>query len=189
MTQPNSVVGIFADHVAAEDAVKKLAAAGLSMKTISVVGKGYHTDEQVMGFYNAGDRVKFWGLRGAFWGALWGLLFGGIFLTLPVTGPVFILGYLGIAAVTALETGVVVGGVSALSAALYSIGIPHDSVVQYEADVQADDFLVVVQGSTADIEKARDVLGTAGARSVQAHEAAVVTSPPAVPVTAEPIHA
>ena len=94
-----------------------------------------------------------------------------------------------LAAVTALETGVVVGGVSALSAALYSIGIPHDSVVQYEADVQADDFLVVVQGSTADIEKARDVLGTAGARSVQAHEAAVVTSPPAVPVTAEPIHA
>jgi hypothetical protein len=43
------------------------------MKNLSVVGKGYHTEEKVIGFYNVGDRVKFWGSRGAFWGGLWGL--------------------------------------------------------------------------------------------------------------------
>ena len=63
----DSVVAVFADHNAAEAAVKKLAASGFDMKNLSLVGKGYHTDEKVVGFYTAGDRVKFWGSRGAFW--------------------------------------------------------------------------------------------------------------------------
>jgi hypothetical protein len=58
--------------------VKELAAAGFEMKNLSVVGKGYHTEERVVGFYNVGDRVKFWGKRGAFWGGPWGLFFGGL---------------------------------------------------------------------------------------------------------------
>ena len=64
----NSVIAVFADHPAAEAAVKKLTTAGFEMKNLSVVGKGYHTDEKVVGFYGTGDRVKFWGTRGAFWG-------------------------------------------------------------------------------------------------------------------------
>jgi hypothetical protein len=42
------------------------------MKHLSVVGKGYHSEEKVVGFYNIGDRIKFWGTRGAFWGGFWG---------------------------------------------------------------------------------------------------------------------
>ncbi len=60
----DSVVAVFSDRNAAEAAVKKLAAAGFEMKNLSVVGKGYHTDEKVVGFYNTGDRIKFWGSRG-----------------------------------------------------------------------------------------------------------------------------
>jgi uncharacterized membrane protein len=64
------------------------------LKNLSIVGKGYHTEEKVVGFYTAGDRVKFWGKRGAFWGGLWGLFFGGLFLSIPVVGDVVVLGYL-----------------------------------------------------------------------------------------------
>ena len=105
------------------------------MKDLSLVGKGYHTDEKVVGFYNSGDRIKFWGSRGAFWGGFWGLFFGGMFLTIPVVGHVIVLGYLALAGVSALEGAVVVGGLSALGAALYGIGIPKDSVIQYETDM------------------------------------------------------
>src|SRR5471032_852872 len=115
----NSVVAMFDDHVAAEAAVKKLGAARFEMKNLSVVGKGYHTEEKVVGFYNVGDRIKFWGARGAFWGGLWGLFFGGLFITLPVVGPVVVLGYLATTAIAAIESAVVVGGLSALGAALY----------------------------------------------------------------------
>ena len=82
----NAVIAIFADHEAAETAVKKLAAAGIDMKNLSVVGKGYHTDEKVVGFYNTQDRMQFWGKRGAFWGGLWGWFFGGVFMFVPPVG-------------------------------------------------------------------------------------------------------
>jgi hypothetical protein len=35
------------------------------------VGKEYHTEEQVVGHYNTGDRMKYWGKMGAFWGGIW----------------------------------------------------------------------------------------------------------------------
>jgi hypothetical protein len=95
---------MFDDHGGAESAVKKLSLAGFEMKNLSVVGRGYHTEEKVVGFYNAGDRIKFWGMRGAFWGGLWGLFVGGLFVTVPVIGQVVVLGYLATMAVGALET-------------------------------------------------------------------------------------
>src|ERR1019366_330946 len=109
-------------------------------------GKGYHTDEKVIGFYNIGDRVKFWGKRGAFWGGLWGLFFGGIFMVIPVVGHVIVLGYLAATAIATVETALVVGGLSALGAALYSIGIPKNSVIDYETALKADSFLVMAHG-------------------------------------------
>ena len=62
------------------------------MKKLSVVGKDYHTDEQVVGYYNAGDRMKYWGKMGAFWGGFWGLLFGAAFFLVPGVGPLLIAG-------------------------------------------------------------------------------------------------
>src|ERR1700726_1194156 len=132
MEQTDTVVAVFNDHMAAEAAVKKLTAGGFEMKNLSVVGKGYHTEEKVVGFYNIGDRIKFWGTRGAFWGGLWGLFLGGMFMTIPVVGHVIVLGYLAATAISGIESAVVVGGLSALGAALFSIGIPKDSVIQYE---------------------------------------------------------
>ncbi len=49
-------------------------------------------------------------------------------------------------AVSAIESAVVVGGLSALGAALYSIGVPKDSVIQNKAALKADSFLVMAHG-------------------------------------------
>ena len=45
----DAIVAMFAKHHEAEDAVRKLASAGLNMKHFSIVGKGYHTEEKVIG--------------------------------------------------------------------------------------------------------------------------------------------
>lgn len=169
MENVDSVVALYSDHDAAEIAIKKLAAAGFELKNLTVVGKGYHTDEKVAGFYNTGDRIKFWGSRGAFWGGFWGLFFGGLFITIPVVGHVVVLGYLAAVAISALENAALVGGLSALGAALYSIGIPKDSVLVYEAAVKADDFLVMAHGSADDIARAKKILGTTDATRVDVH--------------------
>ena len=164
----DTVVAVFSDHQAAETAIKKLTEAGFEMKNLSVVGKGYHTNEKVVGFYNAGDRIKFWGTRGLFWGGLWGLFFGGLFLTTPF-GSVVALGYLATVLVAAIENAVVVGGLSAIGAAIYSMGIPKDSVIQYEADMKADDFLVMAHGTAAEVGRAKMILGMVKPSRIDVH--------------------
>jgi hypothetical protein len=161
MYHTETVIGVFADHQSAETAVKSLADAGIDMKNLSLVGKGYHSDEKVMGFYSSGDRIRFWGSRGAFWGGFWGLFFGGVFMTIPVVGHVIVLGYLAATLVSAAEGAVMVGGLSALGAALYGIGIPKDSVIKYEADMKVDRFLVMAHGTQEEVERAGKILSAA----------------------------
>jgi len=55
------------------------------MKNLSLVGRGYHTDEKVVGFYTAGDRVKFWALAAPS-GRLLGPVLCSIFMTIPLSG-------------------------------------------------------------------------------------------------------
>ena len=170
MGQTDAVIAVFTDHQDADAAVKKLGEAGFDMKKLTVVGKGYHSEEKVVGFYNLGDRVKFWGKNGGFWGGLWGLFFGGIFVTIPGVGPIVVLGYLAAVVVTAVETAVLVGALSALGAALYSIGIPKDSVVNYETAVKADGFLVIAHGTTEEVARAKAILETTNTSRVDVHE-------------------
>jgi hypothetical protein len=172
MPNSDTAIAIFDDHAAAEDAVKKLTGAGFDMKTLSIVGKGFHTEEKVTGFYNTGDRMTFWGARGAFWGSFWGLLFGGVFLTLPVTGPVIVVGYLTAALIAMVEGAVIMGGLSALGGALASIGIPKDSVIKYEAAIKADGFLVMAHGSADEVARAKAIMSTANASQAEVHTGA-----------------
>jgi hypothetical protein len=174
MTIPasNATVAVFTGHESAEVAIKKLVASGFPIKNLSVVGKGYHSDEQVVGFYNTADRVMFWGKCGAFWGSLWGLFFGGLFLAVPVVGHVVILGYMAAIGFAAIENAVVVGGLSALGAMLYSLGIPKDSVLRYETELKADNFLVMVHGTEAEAARAKDILGTENPLRLDTHAGA-----------------
>jgi len=71
MERTDISVARFPDHTQAEVAVKALAQAGFDMKQLSIIGRGYHTEDNVVGFYNAGGRIRFWGKYGAFWGSLW----------------------------------------------------------------------------------------------------------------------
>jgi hypothetical protein len=178
MEKIDTVVAVFADHPAAEAAVKKLTSAGFEMKALSIVGKGYHTDEKVVGFYNTGDRVKFWGTRGAFWGGFWGLFFGGLFMAIPFVGHVVVLGYLATIAIAGVENAVIVGGLSALGAALYSIGVPKDTVLQYETSVKTDSFLVMAHGPAAEMSRAKTILGTTNPSRLDMHSGAAILNPP-----------
>ena len=83
-----------------------------------------------------------------------------------------VLGYLAAAVASAIESAVLVGGLSAIGAALYGIGIPKDSVIQYEAVIKADGFLVMARGSSEELGRARKILGEANPSSNELHEGA-----------------
>lgn len=86
MSVTNSAVAVFHTHAKAEEAVRGLQRSGFDMKKLSIVGKDYHTDEHVVGYYNAGDRMMYWGKAGALWGGFWSLRFGSAFFAIPGLG-------------------------------------------------------------------------------------------------------
>ena len=171
--QSDPVIAVHTSHAAVEADVKALRQAGFDLKTVSIVGKGGHSEEHALGFYTVGDRVRAWGASGGLWGAAWGLLLGSAVFVMPPLGIVAAAGPITAALVAALEGAVVVGGVSALSAALASVGLPHDHAVKYEADVAADRFLLVVHGTPEDVARARAILAAAHApQALPFHQAA-----------------
>ena len=152
MSDKNSVVAIFESHDRAEDAIRELQKSGFDMKKLSIVGKDYHTEEHVVGYYNTGDRMKYWGKLGAFWGGFWGLLFGSAFFWLPGIGPVLVAGPLVVWIVGALESAVPWwAGSAPWAPRLYSIGIPKNSVLQYETQVKNGKLLLVAHGTPEEV--------------------------------------
>jgi uncharacterized membrane protein len=171
MSENNAVVAIYEHHSQAEEALKELQRSGFDMKKLSIVGKDYHTEEHVVGYYNTGDRMMRWGKTGAFWGGFWGLLFGSAFFAIPGIGPVLVAGPLVAWIIGALEGAVVVGGLSAVGAGLYGLGIPKNSIVQYESALKSDKFLLLAHGTAEEVKRAKEIMGTARPLEVTVHAA------------------
>ena len=170
MSQNNSVVAVYPSHTAAEAAIKELQKSGYDMKKLSIVGRDYHTEEHVVGYYNVGDRMKHWGKIGAFWGWIWGCLFGSAFFFIPGIGPLLIAGPLVGWLVGALESAAVVGGLSALGAGLVSVGIPKDSILRYETALKTDKFVLIVHGSKDETTHAKEILNRTQPEILEHHQ-------------------
>jgi hypothetical protein len=164
---PNST--IYKSHIEAEAAVKELQQSGFDMKKLSIVGRDYHTDENVVAYYNAGDRMKYRGKTGAFWGGILGLLFGSAFFFVPGVGPLVMAGPIVGWIVGALE-GAVVGGLSAIGAGLYSLGIPKDSILQYETALTTGKFVLIAHGSAAETAHAQKIISETNPEASEEHQ-------------------
>lgn len=163
----SAVVALYDTHELADHAVKELQEAGFDMAKLSIVGKGYHTEEQPIGYYTTEKKMRVWGGIGATWGAIWGgfwgLLVGAGFFIIPGLGPILAAGPLVAMLVGALEGGVAVGGISALGAVLVNIGVPKNSVVQYETALKVDKFVLIVHGSPDEVQRAKTLIDQANA--------------------------
>jgi hypothetical protein len=166
MAENNAVVRVYDPHFETELTIKELQRSGFDMNKLSIVGKDYHTEQQVIGYDNAGDGMKVWGEMASFCGGLSGLLLGSGFFFIPGIGPVIVFGPLVSWIVRALQCAVRVGGLSALGAGLHSIGIPKNSIIQYETALKSDKFLAIAHGMPDDIAKAMSILETSGAGQI-----------------------
>ncbi len=155
----NSAVGLFSKHVDAETAVKALQRSGFDMRNLSVIGKEAQTTENVIGYYNTGDRMAAWGKYSLFWRSMWAIVLGSAFVVVPGIGPLLVGGPMVAWLVNVLESAAVVpGGTTALGGALASIGIPRESIVVYETSIRANKFVLIVHGTREEAARARRVL-------------------------------
>jgi hypothetical protein len=165
----NTVIATCETHEQAERAVKELNKSGFDMKRLSIVAKGYQTEEYPLGFYGTADRVKAWGGIAAFWGAVWGVMVAALtFWWQPV--PVF---WVPTTPFIQLLQGAILGaalagGIAALGAVVVSWSKSAESILKYERRFSADSYLVVAHGGSPEIEQARSIITHAQATQTEA---------------------
>jgi uncharacterized membrane protein len=158
MKNNSVVVATYKSHDEAGAAIKQLQQSGFDMNKLSIVGSDSLSEEHVVGCYNTGDRMKYWGKIGALCGGIWGMLIGSAFFLIPGIGPLLVAGPLVSCIVGALEGGMVVGGLSALGAGLYSLGIHKDSIAEYETALKSGKFVVIAHCSAEETAHAQEII-------------------------------
>jgi hypothetical protein len=143
----SALVALYNSHQEAGPAIRELQRSGLDLQNLSVVGRDYYTEEGVVGTYSSGGRMEACGKTGSFWGEIWGLLSGSAFFLIPGLGPVFVAGPMVGWITRELDGAAVVGGLSALGAALYGIGVPAKGIIEYESQIRAGKVCFVAHGS------------------------------------------
>jgi hypothetical protein len=154
----NATVAVLDSHRQVEESVQRLRQSGFDLSKLSVVAMDRHPDEQVVAHYGEGGQARYWGEFGPFWTGMWASLSGWAYLVIPGAGPMLVAGPLAGWIVAALENEAVFGGLSALGAALYGLGIPKDAVLRCEAAIRMDKLLLIVHGAVDEVGKAREIL-------------------------------
>ena len=88
------------------------------------------------------------------------------------------LGALAMIVLSAVEGAVAFGASCAIGAAIYSMGIPENSVLEYEHALKADSFLVFVHGTAGDVARAKSILATVKPSHLDVHEGVTEPAPP-----------
>ena len=163
-----SVVAVYKSHSEAEEAVRKLARAGIPMQKISILGRDFQLREDVQGYYRPSDAAKEGAGFGAWVGGLFGMLLGFGFFVLPVAGTLVVLGPL-----AGLIAGAIGGaGIGALVNALVSLGMSKEQALKYQERLQAGEFLVTVVGTPEETESARRLIEDTDKVDVQTFQGA-----------------
>lgn len=154
--------GLFYSRDEAEAAVRALKDAGYDMDRVSVIAKdadqvaGHETTKEVGNKAEEGAATG--ALAGGALGGITGLLVGLGTLAIPGIGPILLAG----AEATAIATTLAGAGIGAtaggLIGALVGLGIPEEKAKVYSDRVKSGSFLVIVNGTAAEISRAEAIM-------------------------------
>ncbi|AFY34685.1 general stress protein [Calothrix sp. PCC 7507] len=162
-------VGVFSNRRNAEQALHELKHSGFPMDRVSVIARDADREDDIAGTPvqervgdKADDGAKVGAATGGALGGLTGLLVGLGALAIPGIGPVMLAG----AAATTLATTLAGAGIGAVAGsligALIGLGIPEERARVYNERVQRGDYLVIIDGTDAEIAQAEAILHQRG---------------------------
>ena len=152
-----SEVAVFDSHEKALEAIKLLNDREFPMDKVSILGQAELMDDHI--HVQSLDALKTApGLLGVGAGTVLGLLTGIGAFAIPGFGFLYGAGAL-VGIIGGFDIGLVSGGLISL---LVNVGVQEDEVVQVEQHLKEGKFLVIVNGSTEQIEKAKVILSESG---------------------------
>ncbi|AUC59763.1 DUF2382 domain protein [Cyanobacterium sp. HL-69] len=163
-------IGTFPTRKAAEQSLHELKNSGFAMDQVSVVAQDSKQNETIVEGINvsdhagnkADDGAKMGALSGGALGTLTGLLVGLGVLAIPGVGPILMAGAVATSLATTVTGGAIGAAAGSLVGALIGLGIPEERAKVYNDRVSAGEYLVMVDGTDAEIAKAEAILNHSG---------------------------
>lgn len=175
LTNNKRAVGIFSSHQDAESALNELRDAGFAMNQVSIIAKdadrldqsnriGETRVQDLTEATHVDEGAKTGAAAGGAVGGLTGLLVGLGTLAIPGVGPIMLAGAAATAIATTLAGGAIGAAAGGLVGGLIGLGIPEERARIYHDYVVRGDYLVIVDGTEAEILRAETILKRRGIR-------------------------
>jgi hypothetical protein len=167
-------VGVFSRREDAESALHELKNSGFSMDRVSVIAQdsgtiaGAEVTENIGNLADEGAKTG--AVSGGAVGGLTGLLVGLGTLAIPAIGPVMLAGATATALATTLAGGAIGSAVGSLLGGLIGLGIPEAEAKSYNSRVESGHYMVIVDGSDAEIAHAEMILMGKGIEDYAVYE-------------------
>ena len=163
-------IGTFQNRSTAEQALQELKDSGFPMDRVSVVARDSSDQVELMAGADvrdhngnkADDGVRVGALSGGAVGGLTGLLVGLGTLAIPGIGPILLAGAVATALATTAAGGAIGATAGGMLGGLVGLGIPEEQAKVYNDRVSAGEYLVMVDGSNAEIGQAEAILNHRG---------------------------
>ncbi|MBN4001668.1 histidine kinase [Nostoc sp. LPT] len=176
-------IGVFSHRRDAEVAITELRDAGFSLNQVSIIAKdanghgigGVDVDRNVGTGNKADDGAKAGAATGGVLGGLTGLLVGLGTLAIPGIGPVIAGGAVATALATTLTGGAIGAAAGSIVGALVGLGIPEDRARVYGDRFQRGDYLVILDGTEAEIHQAEAILKHRGIEEFAIYDATEIS--------------
>lgn len=171
--QHKRAVGVFSTRRETELALRELRDSNFAMDRVSVIAQDADRVNNIAGAdvrdeirdpddNKADEGAKTGALAGGTLGGLTGLLVGLGTLALPGIGPVMLAGATATAIATTLAGGAIGAAAGSLLGALIGLGIPEDDARSYNDRISRGHYLVMIEGTDAEIARAQAILHRGG---------------------------
>ncbi|MFQ4144041.1 general stress protein [Chlorogloeopsis sp. ULAP02] len=167
--QHQRAVGVFSNRRDAEHALTELRDAGFNMNKVAVIAKdadrtgsigGVDTQENIGNKADEGAAAG--AVTGGILGGLTGLLVGLGTLAIPGVGPILLAGEIATALATTAAGAGIGAAAGGLVGALIGLGIPEERARVYNDRISRGDYLVIVEGTDLEIQRAETILRNRG---------------------------
>ncbi|MEH2331862.1 histidine kinase [Nostoc sp.] len=176
-------IGVFSHRRDAEVAITELRDAGFSLNQVSIIAKdtngpgiaGVDVNRNVGAANKADDGAKAGAATGGVLGGLTGLLVGLGTLAIPGIGPVIAGGAVATTLATTLTGGAIGAAAGSIVGALVGLGIPEAKARVYSDRFQRGDYLVILDGTEAEIHQAEAILKHRGIEEFAIYDATEIS--------------
>ncbi len=159
------LIGSYCNRADAETASNVMTSAGLDRRAISFIGKDSIATQQLSCFYKTNGQIHYWGRQQS----MWDQDLPTAALDLPEFGSLLASGPLAQGIVEVIEKATHGSGLGALEIGLARLGIPMQSIRQYEFALKTGKFLLIFHGTEKEVTEARGIVHELGPSGMDCH--------------------